>query len=208
MVRPAPLLATIVVAASMFGCAPSVVPPAPPPSVERPDVPTPSTPHDFTRLRTEYGDRNDFFEVCEQDRPLKRLSELAGQDLWEEVVAVSELWLRQCPVDIDAHLISATALRELGRLAESQHRVRWFRGLVDSILASGDGRTPQTAFVVISVPEEYSLLRALRLRPTSQSLAPGFIDALSVVSEKGSASTIYFNPAAHFRRLRERGSSK
>src|SRR5262245_24672571 len=207
MVRPPALLAAIVVAVSLFGCARSAPPPVSP-SAEKPDVPAPSTPDDFTRLRTEYGDRNDFFDVCERDRPLKRLSELADQDLWEEVAAVSGQWLRQCPVDIDAHLINATALKELGRVAESQHHVRWFRGLVDSILASGDGRTPQTAFVVISVLEEYSLLRALRLRPTSQSLAPGFIDALSVVSEKGSAGTVYFNPAAHFRRLRERGAPR
>jgi hypothetical protein len=30
------------------------------------------------------------------------------------------------------------------------------------VLASGDGRTPAAAYVVISVFEEYSMLRALR----------------------------------------------
>jgi hypothetical protein len=201
MVRPAAILATIAIAGSLFGC---VRPAAPPvtPSVKPPDTPGPSAPVDFARVRTEYGDRKDFFDICERERPLNRLSELIGQQRWDEVLAMSEPWLQKCPVDIDVRLVTAVALKGLGSPLESEHHARWFRGLVDSILASGDGRTPETAFVVISVPEEYSVLRALRMRPTSQSLSPGFIDALSVVSDKGDRGVIYFNPAAHFRRLK------
>ncbi len=78
--------------------------------------------------------------------------------------------------------------------------MRWYRGLVESVLASGDGKSPQTAFTVISVGEEYAILRALNLRVESQALIEGHIDALTVEGEHGE-STIYFNPAAHFRRL-------
>ncbi len=44
------------------------------------------------------------------------------------------------------------------------------RGLIDSILQSGDGKSEGTAFVVIEVAEEYSLMRALGLRPSNQAL--------------------------------------
>ena len=186
----------------MLGCVRSATPPVTP-SVQQPDVPKPSEPGDFARLRTEYGDRKDFSDLCERERPLNHLAELIAQQRWDEILVVSQPWLQKCPVDIDAHLATAIALKELGSPLESQHHVRWFRGLVDSILASGDGRTAQTAFVVISVPEEYSLLRALRMRPTGQSLEPGWIDRLSFVSDKGATGVMYFNPAAHFRRLRE-----
>ena len=42
--------------------------------------------------------------------------------------------------------------------------------LVDAILASGDGRSYETAFHVINVHEEYTVLRILRLQPAGQSL--------------------------------------
>jgi hypothetical protein len=159
---------------------------------------------DFARLRIEYGDRDDFHAVCERDRPVSRLFELAGRRDWERSLAVARTWLKACPVDIDAHFISAVALEELGRPAESREHQRWFRGLVESVLASGDGRTPATAYVVISVFEEYSVLRALRLRHRSQVLLKEQIDALAVEREDGSRTTVYFNPAAHFRRLKKR----
>jgi len=196
------VLATIVIAGSLLGCARPAAPPVPP-SAKQPGVPDLSVPTDFGRLRTEYGDRKDFFDICERRRPLKRLAELVDQKRWDEVLTVSDPWLQQCPVDIDAHFVKAIALKELGRAPESEDHIRWFRGLADSILASGDGRTPQTAFVVISVPEEYSMLRVLRMRLKSQALTSGGIDALSVENGQGVTGIIYFNPAAHFRRMPE-----
>lgn len=160
-----------------------------------------SIPAHFARLRSEYGDRKDFIALCERDRPLRRFFELVDHKDWDQLVTVSESWLQQCPIDIDAHIVKSIALKALGRIPESEHHVRWFRGLVDSILASGDGRTPATAFVVISVAEEYSLLRVFGMRRTQQTLTSDRIDALSVVSDKGVPGVIYFNPAAHFRRL-------
>ena len=44
------------------------------------------------------------------------------------------------------------------------------RGLIDSILKSGDGKSEESAFVVIQVAEEYSMLRVLGLRPSIQAL--------------------------------------
>lgn len=134
---------------------------------------------------------------------MPRLFDLANQKQWEAALAASRVWLTTCPIDIDAHFISAVALSELGRSEESKEHVRWFRGLVDSVLASGDGRTPATAYVVVSVSEEYAVLRALRLRHRSQAVTTEGIDVMSVETETGRATTVYFNPAAHFRRMKK-----
>jgi uncharacterized protein DUF4919 len=158
---------------------------------------------DFDRLRAEFGGRSDFVELCERDRPLHRLAELVTQKDWSAILVTSEPWLQRCPVDIDAHLIRAVALKELKRFTESEHHLNWFRGLVDSVLTSGDGRTPQTAFVVISVAEEYSILRVLRVRPKRHATLSSGIDEL-VVEIDGVAGILYFNPAAQARRLGER----
>jgi hypothetical protein len=161
---------------------------------------------DFDRLRAEFGARSDFVDICERDRPLHRLAELVTEKDWNAILAISEPWLQRCPVDIDAHLIRAVALKELKRFTESDHHLNWFRGLVDSVLTSGDGRTPQTAFVVISVAEEYSILRVLRVRPTRHATLSSGVDEL-VVEIDGVAGVLYFNPAAHVRRLGERPSA-
>src|SRR5262249_8368118 len=158
---------------------------------------------DFDRLRAEFGARSDFAEICEKDRPLHQLADLVIQKDWNTILVTSEPWLQRCPVDIDAHLIRAVALKELKRLPESEHHLNWFRGLVDSVLTSGDGRTPQTAFVVISVAEEYSILRVLRVRPKRHVTLSSGIDEL-VVEIDGVAGTLYFNPTAQARRLGER----
>jgi hypothetical protein len=53
-------------------------------------------------------------------------------------------------------------------------------------MTSGDGRTPETAFVVVGVWEEYDLLNALGLQTIRQALVPlgeQSVDHMTVVSE-------------------------
>jgi hypothetical protein len=177
--------------------------PIDPASLVAPSQPSPDDPiflDDFTKLRTEYGDREDFAVLCEQNRPARQLVEAFNASRWTEALALSLAWTKQCPVDIDARMVSAVSLQQLGREPESAEQKRWYNGLVDSVLASGDGKTPETAFVVISVSEEYAMLHAFGLESRGQALLAGGIDAITAEGESG-PSTIYFNPAAHFRRL-------
>src|SRR5215831_8626067 len=164
MRRGATAITLILLAGSLAGCASAPSEPVTPTLNAHTPLANPFS-VDFDRLRAEYGGRSDFVEICERDRPLHHLADLVVQKDWNSILVTSEPWLQRCPVDIDAHLIRAVALKELKRLTESEHHMNWFRGLVDSVLTSGDGRTPQTAFVVISIAEEYSILRVLRVRP-------------------------------------------
>jgi Domain of unknown function (DUF4919) len=192
----------ILLVASIAGCAASPTKTATPPLNAHTPLANPFS-VDFDRLRAEFGARSDFAEICERDRPLHQLAELVIQKDWNTIIVTSEPWLQRCPIDIDAHLIRAVALKELKRLPEAEHHLNWFRGLVDSVLTSGDGKTPQTAFVVISVAEEYSILRVLRVRPRRHVTLSSGIDEL-VVEIDGVAGTLYFNPTTHARRLGER----
>src|SRR5215831_1465533 len=195
----------ILLVASIAGCATSPTKSATPPLNARTPLANPFS-VDFDRLRAEFGARSDFVEICEKDRPLHQLADLVIQKDWNTILVTSEPWLQRCPVDIDAHLIRAVALKELKRLTESEHHMNWFRGLVDSVLTSGDGRTPQTAFVVISIAEEYSILRVLRVRPRRHMTLSSGVDEL-LVEIDGVAGTLYFSPVAQARRLGERPSS-
>ena len=162
----------------------------------------PST-EELTRLRTEYGEREDFSEICGDGPTFAREAQgLAEAGEWAKLATAAQVRIAACPVDLTARLVATKALLESGRKEEARVQMLWFDGLLDSILASGDGKTPQGAFVVISIAEEYATLGALRLQPTQQALVEGDIDAITARADDGSTHVLYFNPAAHFRRLR------
>ena len=156
---------------------------------------------DFDDIRARYGAQENFYSLCEQDRPLEELIASANAADWATVLVLSDRWLSSCPVDLDAHYLRAVALAETGYEAESEMHFRWFQGLMASVLGSGDGESPETAFVVISVSEEYSVMRALQFDYKSQLLLDGGIDALTAVDAYGEAITVYFWPKAHWSRL-------
>ncbi len=69
--------------------------------------------------------------------------------------------------------------------------------LLDSIQNGGDGKTAQTAFVVMSVDEEYTLLRFLGYQMQSQGLEKTeghTFDVLTVINPKNQETRkLYFN---------------
>jgi len=157
---------------------------------------------DFDDLRAEYAARTDFSERCERGGELQQAVGLLEEQDWIGLTGAAEAILARCPVDIDAHLLQAIALENLGRQEEALLHQRWRRGLVGSILRSGDGRSTDDAWVVISVAEEYALLRALGARPTGQSLLEGGFHAITVDWD-GRTMTLYFKPDARRGRMQE-----
>lgn len=177
--------------------------PAPPPEPRAGDSITDwQTLPDFDDLRAEYAARADFSELCERGGELQQAVRLLEEQDWIGLTGAAESILARCPVDIDAHLLQAIALENLGRREQALIHQRWRRGLVGSILRSGDGRSTDDAWVVISVAEEYALLRALGARPTGQSLLEGGFHAITVDWD-GRAMTLYFKPEAHRERMQE-----
>jgi hypothetical protein len=69
--------------------------------------------------------------------------------------------------------------------------------LVKSVLGSGDGKSPETAFVVIAIEEEYSVLAAFSLTLVSQALVNlggSAFDRMEVKKRDSDQTvTLYFN---------------
>ncbi|MGH9949930.1 MAG: DUF4919 domain-containing protein [Pyrinomonadaceae bacterium] len=64
------------------------------------------------------------------------------------------------------------------------------------LFLSGDGKTPETAYFVLSIAEEYHVMRELGLTTTMQSLSHlngQAYDVLAGKDAKGNAAEIYFN---------------
>lgn len=122
---------------------------------------------------------------------------VVNQENWAEAVKQAEAVLENNYVDVNAHMVAFIAHRQQGNEEKAKLHRRWADGLLDSIRAGGDGKSPETAWHVISVSEEYALLRAMNLRPVSQSLLNEkghAYDALKTVdSRTNTEATFYFN---------------
>jgi hypothetical protein len=158
----------------------------------------------FGELRKEIGWHRDFHELCE-DRALTNQIKAAFESKnFETVIALSDQLLAKCPIDIPTHYYRAFALGHARRIEEGRIHYEWFEGLIKSILASGDGTTAETAYVTISVAEEYYVLSYLRLKIRTQGLdSKKSRDRFMVEDENRNQFEIWFNPAAHFARLAE-----
>jgi hypothetical protein len=119
-----------------------------------------------------------------------------GAGRWAELLALTGPWTERCPVDMEAHSLRALALARAGRADEAADHEMWARGLFEAALASGDGKTPETAYRVVAEFEEYALLRAFRYPPERQAKAPNGADELTVLLD-GEEQALYFEPLAH-----------
>lgn len=68
-------------------------------------------------------------------------------------------------LDIEAHLAAAHLHTRRGDADRAAYHAAFGRGLVDAILATGDGRTPATAFIVLNELEPRPVLRLLGHQP-------------------------------------------
>jgi len=117
-------------------------------------------------------------------------------EAYADARAGADTVLAQQFVDIDAHLIAMVAARKLDdSVGYAFHRAVAL-GLLSSIEASGRGLDPDSPFVIISVNEEYALMRMRGLEFTEQSLvqcASGFCDKMTANDEEGNVGTLYFD---------------
>lgn len=98
----------------------------------------------------------------------------------------------------EGHLLALVAYQKLGdqKGAAFEHAV--VKAYLDSILASGDGKSAKSAFVVVSVDEEYfylNILMGIGL-PEQQSLSTvdgHSFDVLKVKDRGGNEQEIWFN---------------
>ena len=111
------------------------------------------------------------------------------------------------PYSIEGHRRLADAYKEILKqvkdpkqhnritLLEKKHR-NTTTGILKSIINSGDGHTPETAYKVITISEEYMTLFFLGLRAKAQSKQPNtgtkVIDVMEVEDKKGKLRKVYF----------------
>ncbi len=127
----------------------------------------------------------------------KSVGELLNQGKFSEAITAAQTGLAVAKYDIDLMIMLVSAYRESGDIPNADKTREQWMSLVDSILVSGTGRDFANAFQVISVAEEYAVMRILRLPAGSQALVEHEGSEFDVVTIKnpqsGQELVLYFN---------------
>ena len=150
----------------------------------------------FTELRHAFYESPNYnpYSPMMTYRPLNAA---LSQKNYEEVLKIAESVFAKNFVEVNAHMAAQIAYQETGNTERAQFHKFMADGLLNSIKSSVDGKTPATAFEVISINEEYGLIRSLKLRPIKQALVMDkghSYDAITVIDpQTNQESTVYFN---------------
>jgi len=126
---------------------------------------------DFRQMRLAYADSPDYSQRPDTTEKKKSMMEALRAKDFDGAVKNAEAVLGGDYVDMDAHFAEYIAFRELKDQEKADFHQFVLKGLLKSITDSGDGKSPQTAFQVIEVHEEYVLLHFMGIGlPKSQTL--------------------------------------
>lgn len=155
---------------------------------------------DFKAARLLYAELDAYSPMGGRGGYAKLIS--AGEN--QKALDLADETLRENYLDIDAHWAALTVANTLKDEKRSAHHLYMVKGILDSIVKSGDGRTEATAFVVISISEEYAMVRAFKLRSKGQAILrkDGHVfDVLTCVdpAKPETEAKMYFNTDAIWR---------
>ena len=126
---------------------------------------------DYLALRNAYAESPDYDPYGSKLTGLQNeMFEAYGRGDCAAVLAKSENIQAVNFVHVDAHLLASLCHEKLGNEEAMRREHAIARGLIGSILKSGDGKSEESAFVVVQIAEEYNVLRVLGLRPSTQAL--------------------------------------
>lgn len=124
----------------------------------------------YTELRMAFTETKDFDPYGPDKEMQKAMFAALSEKDYAKTLELAEKTLLANYVEINAHFCAYIAERELGHPDKSAFHKAIVEALIKSITSSGDGKSEETAFVVISTNEEYTLFRYLGLRPSGQAL--------------------------------------
>lgn len=133
------------------------------------DLKSGNTDIDYTQLRLSYPDSPEAKQAKDTSEAEKAMVSAMSAGNNAEALAQANLVLANDFLNIDAHFVALAASRALGDWQTAAFHRSFIRGMIRSIMGSGDGKSPQTAWVVINTQEEYVVLRVLGYLTPKQS---------------------------------------
>jgi hypothetical protein len=145
----------------------------------------------YNKLRFDYAASKSYSYAWDHDEARESVMMAFKSGDLEKTRQLGDAWLAKAPFDAEIYFVVALCLREKGDLQSYSSYMANHYGLLASITSTGDGLSPKTAFKVISVSEEYFLLRDIGAKVKKQGLI-GNCDEM-VVELRGIERKFYFD---------------
>jgi hypothetical protein len=151
----------------------------------------------FTDLRMAYTETKEYSPYRGQSEARKKMFASLNAKDYAAALAASEKMLAANYLDLNGHFGASVSNRELGQADKADFHKYVFQGLLDSVNDSGDGKTMETAFVVITTDEEYVWFNVHGLRVESQALIKdkghNYDKMIATDPKTNETVTFYFN---------------
>lgn len=159
---------------------------------------------DFTALRISYTQTQNYDPYSAGSMALVRDAfQATNVKDCKTAIEKADAALEMDFTNADMHMLRSNCLDQAGDKDRAMRELALARGLFNSIKASGDGKSADTAYVVVTLREERLVLAVLLdARETAQALlstSKGPVDELTATNAKtGAVTKVYFNVNALF----------
>lgn len=132
---------------------------------------------------------------------LKKKDEHSEKDI-KKIIEYSENLLKETPFNLDLLNYLSYAYKKQGNKEVERYQLYYmYRGVMETILSTGDGMSLSTPFWVIRIDNEYSLLNWLDFESAGKQALIDQCDKLSVKKNDQGIEELYFNVSIPFMSL-------
>lgn len=149
---------------------------------------------DMTRFRFSYLAYRKSIRLFSTENLDNKLSKAMKKTNFNEIEKIADEILAMDFTDASTHFIKIYAMKKNGKDPSFHQAI--YKSIIKSIMASGDGKAPATAYVLSQTKEEMALVNHLRLMPTTYftaSMSGRVLDIIECKNEKEENTSIYFD---------------
>lgn len=152
---------------------------------------------DYRILRQAYAARIDA-DGAGSDHLVRRTMNVAlAEKRFQDTIKIGDGILATVYISPDTHAAMSRAYTELGDPKKAARHKAIYLGLINSVLAEGNGETFEKAYKVVTVEEAYAVMRALGFSVwgrTSGTRSGQWFEIISATDQKsGSLIKVHFN---------------
>jgi len=152
---------------------------------------------DYRALRRGYPALKDA-DGAGSDHLVRRTMNVAlAEKRFQDTIKIAEGILATVFISPDTHAALASAYAELGDAKKAAAHRAIYLGLINSVLAEGNGESPATAYQVVTIEEIFAVMRALNLSVWGRGNVvqdAKWYEVISATDQKtGSVVKLHFN---------------
>lgn len=121
---------------------------------------------------------------------------LTQRGFHDEAASLGSDYLEKNPSEISIYYHTGNAFLNSGNSEKAEGYFYKYQGLITSIIATGDGKSAESAYIVISSTDEYTIIQYLGYSVSQQVLQDQnghYFDVITAITQSGEEKMIYFN---------------